>query len=126
MRNCHFRFGDYHRIYTVFSAKELADNKIEVFEGIGMKTMAILILLLMLNGFLTPVSADSGKRLKITAEKSSHQFPFFDTQTPVWAYNGSIPGPTIRGRQVSFQTPRHLKRGISMPSEAGNTVSGGQ
>lgn len=71
----------------------------KVFEGSGMKTIAILILLLMSNGFLTPVSADSGKRFKITAEKSSHQFPFFDTQTPVWAYNGSIPGPTVRGRK---------------------------
>jgi hypothetical protein len=40
----------------------------KVFEGIGMKTIAILILLLMSNGFLTPVSADSGKRFKITEQ----------------------------------------------------------
>ena len=64
-----------------------------------MKTIAILILLLVVNGLSTPVYAVSGQKFKISAEKSSHQFPFFDTQTPVWAYNGSIPGPTIHGRK---------------------------
>lgn len=52
----------------------------------------------MVIGFSTPVSAVSTQILKLTAKKSTHQFPFFDAQTPVWSYNGSIPGPTIRGQ----------------------------
>ena len=53
----------------------------------------------MVIGFSTPVSAVSAQKLKLEAEQSSHQFPFFDAQTPVWAYNGSIPGPIIRGKE---------------------------
>ena len=64
-----------------------------------MKTIAKMILVLIIIGFSTPISAVSGQKLNLTAKKSSHQFPFFDAPTPVWAYNGSIPGPTIRGQE---------------------------
>ena len=64
-----------------------------------MQIIAKIILLLMVIGFSAPVSAVSAQKLKLTAELSSHQFPFFDTPTPVWAYNGSIPGPIIRGKE---------------------------
>ena len=37
--------------------------------------------------------------LKLEAKESHYQFPFFDTQTPVWSYNGQIPGPVIHGKE---------------------------
>ena len=37
--------------------------------------------------------------LKLEAKESMYQFPFFDTQTPVWSYNDRIPGPIIRGKE---------------------------
>ena len=64
-----------------------------------MKTIAKMIVLLIIIGFSTPISAISGQKLNLTAKKSSHQFPFFDEPTPVWAYNGSIPGPIIKGKE---------------------------
>ena len=42
--------------------------------------------------------AHAGQPLRLEAGESDYQFPFFDTRTPVWAYNGQIPGPIIRGR----------------------------
>jgi len=37
--------------------------------------------------------------LKLEAKESLYQFPFFDAQTPVWSYNGRIPGPFIHGKE---------------------------
>ncbi len=64
-----------------------------------MQIIVKIILLLMVIGFSAPVSAVSAQKLKLKAEPSSHQFPFFDSQTSVWTYNGSIPGPIIRGKE---------------------------
>ena len=36
--------------------------------------------------------------LKLVAKESMYQFPFFETQTPVWTYNGQVPGPLIHGK----------------------------
>ena len=63
-----------------------------------MKAIGLFILLLIISSMPVTVPAVSDQVLTLTAEKSSHQFPFFETQTPVWSYNGSIPGPTIRGK----------------------------
>ena len=41
-------------------------------------------------------SAGANSALRLTAGESLHKFPFFDTKTPVWAYNGKTPGPVIR------------------------------
>ena len=64
-----------------------------------MKTIAKMMVLLIIIGFSTPISAISGQKLNLTAKKSSYQFPFFDSPTPVWTYNGSIPGPILRGQE---------------------------
>jgi FtsP/CotA-like multicopper oxidase with cupredoxin domain len=57
--------------------------------------MAILLLIF---GLLVQEPAYAGQPLRLEAGESDYQFPFFDTRTPVWAYNGRIPGPIIRGR----------------------------
>jgi FtsP/CotA-like multicopper oxidase with cupredoxin domain len=44
-------------------------------------------------------SADTTTTMQLIPKKGNHQFPFFNNPTPVWAYNGKIPGPTIRGMQ---------------------------
>ena len=37
--------------------------------------------------------------IRLTAAESYHKFPFFDSETPVWVYNGQTPGPVIRVRE---------------------------
>ncbi len=58
--------------------------------------MITIILLLVLPFH---VFADTTAVIQLTPKQGTHQFPFFDTPTPVWAYNDTVPGPTIRGRQ---------------------------
>jgi len=57
--------------------------------------MIILILILALLGQL---SVYAEQALKLEAKDSEYQFPFFDTETPVWSYNGQIPGSVIHGK----------------------------
>ena len=72
----------------------------KVFEGSGHENNRKNDLVADNNRFFNAnISSQRAKDLNITAKKSSHQFPFFDSPTPVWAYNGSIPGPTIRGQE---------------------------
>jgi FtsP/CotA-like multicopper oxidase with cupredoxin domain len=40
--------------------------------------------------------AYAGQPLKLEANEGFYQFPFFDTQTPVWSYSDQIPGPLVR------------------------------
>ncbi len=56
------------------------------------------------------VSANAGERMQLIPQQGLHQFPFFDTPTPVWNYNGQIPGPTIRGKVGSTLTVDVLNR----------------
>jgi FtsP/CotA-like multicopper oxidase with cupredoxin domain len=49
--------------------------------------------------FLGQSHAYAEQPLKLEAKESTYQFPFFDTQTPVWSYNGQIPGPVIHGKE---------------------------
>jgi FtsP/CotA-like multicopper oxidase with cupredoxin domain len=49
-------------------------------------------------GLLFRTFAFAGQPLLLEAGEGDYQFPFFDTRTPVWSYNGQIPGPLIRGR----------------------------
>ena len=62
-----------------------------------MYTSRILILTLIL-GLLGYAGANAEQPLKFEAKEGHYQFPFFDIQTPVWSYNGQIPGPLIRAR----------------------------
>ena len=57
--------------------------------------MAVLTLIL---GLLVQAGAYAEQPVKLEAKEGYYQFPFFDTQTPVWSYNGQIPGPLIRGK----------------------------
>lgn len=57
----------------------------------------LLIILLLL---CSPISALAGadNKTQLTPKEGAHQFPFFDYLTPVWSYNGQVPGPTLRAR----------------------------
>jgi FtsP/CotA-like multicopper oxidase with cupredoxin domain len=58
--------------------------------------MVILALILIVVG---QFCAYAEQPLKLEAKESMYQFPFFDTQTPVWSYNDQIPGPVIHGKE---------------------------
>ena len=62
-----------------------------------MNTSRMIIMTLIL-GLLGQLYAYAGQPLKLEAKEGYYQFPFFDTQTPVWSYNDQIPGPLIRGK----------------------------
>jgi len=59
------------------------------------RTMILALIL----GLLGQFCAYAEQPLKLEAKESNFQFPFFDTQTPVWSYNGQIPGPVIQGKE---------------------------
>jgi len=44
-------------------------------------------------------AAGADLTLRLIAAESVHKFPFFSSETPVWAYNGKTPGPVIRVRE---------------------------
>lgn len=58
-----------------------------------------LITVTLVWGFILQLNAHAGQVSKLEAKESHYQFPFFETKTPVWSYNGSIPGPAIRGKE---------------------------
>jgi FtsP/CotA-like multicopper oxidase with cupredoxin domain len=57
-----------------------------------------MIIMTLILGLLGQLYAYAEKPLKLEAKEGFYQFPFFDRQTPVWAYNGRIPGPLIRSK----------------------------
>jgi len=62
-----------------------------------MHTSRTIVLTLIL-GLLVQAGAYAEQPVKLEAKEGYYQFPFFDIQTPVWSYNGQIPGPLIRGK----------------------------
>jgi len=62
-----------------------------------MNTARIIIFTLIL-GLFGQLYAYAGQPSKLVAKEGYYQFPFFDTQTPVWSYNDQIPGPLIRSK----------------------------
>lgn len=58
-----------------------------------------LMIMTIILGLLAQLNAHAEQPLKLEAKESKYQFPFFDTQTPVWSYNSQIPGPVIHGRE---------------------------
>jgi len=58
-----------------------------------------MIILTLILALLGQFSAYAEQPLKLEAKESEYQFPFFDTQTTVWSYNGQIPGPIIHGKE---------------------------
>ncbi len=61
--------------------------------------IARLMIVTLILGMLGQFNAYAEQPLKLEAKESTYQFPFFDTQTPVWSYNGQIPGPVIHGKE---------------------------
>jgi len=57
-----------------------------------------LMIVTFIIGFFGQLYAHAEQPLKLEAKDGFYQFPFFNTQTPVWSYNGQIPGPLIRGK----------------------------
>ncbi len=57
-----------------------------------------MITMTLILGLLGQLYAYAEQPLMLEAKESYYQFPFFDSKTPVWSYNGQIPGPLIRGR----------------------------
>jgi FtsP/CotA-like multicopper oxidase with cupredoxin domain len=64
-----------------------------------MKLFKWPVIFLILTGISGHLYAETRQNLTLTAAESHHQFPFFDTQTPVWAYNDKIPGPVSRAAE---------------------------
>ena len=58
-----------------------------------------MIITTLIWGLLGQLNAYAEQPLKLEAKESTYQFPFFDTVTPVWSYNGQIPGPVIHGKE---------------------------
>ena len=56
-----------------------------------------MMILTLILGLLGQLYAYAEQPYKLEAKESSYQFPFFDTPTAVWSYNGRIPGPVIHG-----------------------------
>ena len=57
-----------------------------------------MIIMVFILGLLGQLYAYAEQPLRLEAKEGFYQFPFFDTQTPVWSYNSQIPGPLIRGK----------------------------
>jgi FtsP/CotA-like multicopper oxidase with cupredoxin domain len=62
-----------------------------------MNTSKIIIIVLTI-GLVGYTSAYAEEPFLLQAKEVYYQFPFFDIKTPVWSYNGLIPGPLIRGK----------------------------
>ena len=58
-----------------------------------------MIIMTIIWGLFSQFYAYAEQPLKLEAKESKFQFPFFDTQTPVWSYNDQIPGPIIHGKE---------------------------
>jgi FtsP/CotA-like multicopper oxidase with cupredoxin domain len=81
-----------------FHGNQLPRKKKPSSGDYGMNICRMIILTLIL-ALLGQYSAFAEQPLKLEAKESEYQFPFFDTKTPVWSYNGQIPGPVIRSRE---------------------------
>ena len=69
------------------------------------KRISILILAATsLVAFEADLSAQNDAFFRLIPQQGSHQFPFFDHPTPVWNYNGQVPGPIIRGQSGTTLT----------------------
>lgn len=56
-----------------------------------------------------------GDTVRLMPGPGTHRFPFFDTPTPVWSYNGTIPGPTIRAPEGTTLSVE-VVNGLSEPT----------
>lgn len=66
--------------------------------------IAKLLMLILTLVFSSHGWADDRPAIQLTPRQGAHQFPFFDSMTPVWNYNGQIPGPVIRAVQGTTLT----------------------
>ena len=57
-----------------------------------------MIILALILGLFGQFYAYAEPHLKLEAKEGFYQFPFFETQTPVWSYNNQIPGPIFRSK----------------------------
>lgn len=82
-----------------------------------MKILKWPVILFLLTGISGHLYAETGQDLTLTAAEGYHQFPFFDTRTPVWSYNDKIPGPVIRateGTTLEIDFVNNLKEASSI------------
>lgn len=61
----------------------------------------ILRWLLILSIFGVATQGCAGSDLDLVPREGTHRFPFFDAPTPVYSYNGQIPGPTLKSKAGS-------------------------
>ena len=81
-----------------------------IFTKVKLLIIGVVVLTFLSNNL-------SAQPLQLTAQESLFQFPFFDNKTPVWAYNGQIPGPTIfgtKGETITIQFFNQLKEPSSI------------
>ena len=79
--------------------------------------IAKVLTFIFLLGLASNAYAGAPERIQLTPQASAHQFPFFDFLTPVWSYNGQIPGPVIKGRvgtTLTIDVVNHLKEPTSV------------
>lgn len=57
----------------------------------------------------------SQKTISLVPKGGTHKFPYFETDTPVWNYNGRIPGPLLKGKQGSTLVV-NLKNALDEPT----------
>lgn len=62
-----------------------------------MKVCRSTFIMLLFTIFMLVANANAN--IVLTPGVGHHQFPFFDSKTPVWNYNDQIPGPILRGKQ---------------------------
>ena len=58
-----------------------------------------LSFLLVVLGVPFSTVADTTEKTQLTPQEGVHQFSFFGSSTPVWSYNGQIPGPVLKARE---------------------------
>ena len=73
----------------------MTDQSIKIIDLKYARKFYIYIILVL---FAFNTSAMASERIQLIPQKGSHQFPFFDQPTPVWHYNGQMPGPMIKGK----------------------------
>ena len=73
------------------------------------------VLVTFIIGLSGQLNAHAEQPLTLAAKEGYYQFPFFNTQTPVWSYNDQIPGPLIRGK-VGTTMVIDFRNGLREPS----------
>ncbi|UCD78471.1 MAG: multicopper oxidase family protein [Desulfobacterales bacterium] len=96
--------------YVLICEKTVCNGAMKIMREINEKRLLLLIIGVLLIGLPVNIYGNVEETFNLTAAEGYHQFPFFDIQTPVWSYNGQIPGPIIRGKVGSTLVIKFLNK----------------